>query len=222
MEAPKQFLLLKGKPVLWYTLTAFLQSFEDIQIILVLPEEHLQAGKEIVNTTIDANKIKIVAGGSTRFHSVKNGLELVPGNVIVFVHDGVRCLVTPSLIHRCYQAAIDKGNAVPAIKATDTMRLETSDGNQLIDRDKIRIIQTPQTFLSDIIKTAFLSEYHESFTDEAVVAAVPDCACRANGEFPAGDPNLRGLVQRCRDADFQFCRPDHQGKCCGSGWASAG
>jgi len=88
---------------------------------------------------------------------------------MVFVHDGVRCLLTPDLIRRCYNHAIDKGNAIPAISAVDTIRIETVKGNELIDREKIRIIQTPQTFFSDIIKAAFEQDYEESFTDEASV-----------------------------------------------------
>jgi 2-C-methyl-D-erythritol 4-phosphate cytidylyltransferase len=168
-DLPKQFLLLKGKPVLWFTLTAFLDSYKDMRIILVLPEKFLDTGRELVKLTRDPNRIKIVAGGSTRFHSVQNGLAQVQRHSVVFVHDGVRCLVSSSLIRRCYKAALDKGNAIPATRAIDSIRIETLGGNKITDRNKVRIIQTPQTFFSDIIKTAFDTEYHESFTDEASV-----------------------------------------------------
>lgn len=166
---PKQFLPLMGKPVLFYTISAFLDAYSDVEIILVLPESHIETGEEIVAQTIDPSRIKIISGGETRFHSVKNGLEYVRQHSIVFVHDGVRCLVSSELIRRCYETALDKGNAIPAITAVDTIRIETFSGNQQIDRNKVRIIQTPQTFFSEIIKAAFEQDYVDSFTDEASV-----------------------------------------------------
>jgi len=166
---PKQFLPLRGKPVLWHTLTAFLDSFNDMQIILVLPEEHTDTGLEIIRSTYDPDRIWITTGGETRFHSVKNGLDHIRKQAVVFVHDGVRCLVTPDLIRECYNAAIENGNAVPAIAAVDTIRIETVNGNEVIDRNRVRIIQTPQTFFSDLIKAAFEQDYSEAFTDEAGV-----------------------------------------------------
>ena len=168
-SVPKQFLELQGRPVLWYTITAFLEAYSDLEIILVLPQAHLQTGLHIIQTTKDPSRVWITEGGETRFHSVKKGLDHVQLHSMVFVHDGVRCLLTPDLIRRCYNHAIDKGNAIPAISAVDTIRIETVKGNELIDREKIRIIQTPQTFFSDIIKAAFEQDYEESFTDEASV-----------------------------------------------------
>lgn len=166
---PKQFLPVCGKPVLWHSLNTFLQAWTDLEIILVLPQEHLTAGQNIVNTTSDPNRIRITVGGETRFHSVKNGLAPINEQAIVFVHDAVRCLITTDLIHRCFEKTVEKGNAIPAIQPIDTLRLETPDGNQLLDREKVRIIQTPQTFYSDIIKKAFEQPYDTSFTDEASV-----------------------------------------------------
>jgi 2-C-methyl-D-erythritol 4-phosphate cytidylyltransferase len=166
---PKQFLPLRGKPVLWYSLNTFLAAWPDLQIILVLPQNHLITGQQILQTTSDPARITITAGGETRFHSVKNGLDQIHEQGIVFVHDAVRCLLTTSLIHRCYNQTLEKGNAIPAIQPVDTLRIETAEGSQLIDRQKVRIIQTPQTFYSDIIKKAFEQAYDPSFTDEASV-----------------------------------------------------
>ncbi|WEK35445.1 MAG: 2-C-methyl-D-erythritol 4-phosphate cytidylyltransferase [Candidatus Pseudobacter hemicellulosilyticus] len=166
---PKQFLPLRDKPVLWYTLTAFLNAFPDLTIILVLPQQHLQTGHEILRSTHDPDRIWMTEGGETRFHSVKKGLDHIHQHSIVFVHDGVRCLLTPQLIRRCYQKAMERGNAIPAVTAVDSIRIATIGGNEYIDRNKVRIIQTPQTFYSDIIKAAFEQEYEESFTDEASV-----------------------------------------------------
>jgi 2-C-methyl-D-erythritol 4-phosphate cytidylyltransferase len=166
---PKQFMKLRGKPILWYTLNAFLEAYADMKIILVLPEQHMETGLEIIRSTFDPARLWVTAGGETRFHSVKNGLQHIDKHSIVFVHDGVRCLLTPELIRRCYEAAVKEGNAIPSITAIDTIRMVTVNGSTLIDRNKIRIIQTPQTFYSDIIKAAFEQEYIDSFTDEANV-----------------------------------------------------
>lgn len=166
---PKQFLLLNNKPVLWYTLNSFLHAYDDIKIILVLAKEFFDKGNEIVQATNFPGRIKIVEGGETRFHSVKNGLKSVIDDSIVFVQDGVRCLITKSLIYRCYEAALEKGNAIPSVSAVDSIRIETVDGNKIVDRNTVRIIQTPQTFLSDVLIKSFEQGYHPSFTDEASV-----------------------------------------------------
>jgi 2-C-methyl-D-erythritol 4-phosphate cytidylyltransferase len=166
---PKQFLPLRGKPLLWHTLTAFLTAFDDLQVILVLPESFIETGLAVVVDTPDPRRVQVTGGGSTRFHSVKKGLDLIDNDSIVFVHDGVRCLVTPGLIRNCHTAALAEGSAIPAITAMDTIRIVTAAGSEQIDRDNVRIIQTPQTFLSGIIKPAFEQAYLESFTDEASV-----------------------------------------------------
>jgi 2-C-methyl-D-erythritol 4-phosphate cytidylyltransferase len=166
---PKQYLLLQDKPVLWHTLSAFLDAYDDLEIILVLHKDHVQKGLEIVNSTYSPKRIGITEGGETRFHSVQNGLQHIHQHSVVFVHDGVRCLVTTDLIHRCYDETIQRGNAIPAVAAVDTIRIESARGNQQIDRNHVRIIQTPQTFYSDMIKAAFEQEYDDAFTDEASV-----------------------------------------------------
>lgn len=168
-ELPKQFLNILDKPILFYTLQAFLDSFPGLEIILVLQEAYFDTGHKIVASTSDPARTIITAGGETRFHSVKNGLEHIRQHSIVFVHDGVRCLVTPSLIRKCYETALESGNAIPAINAVDSIRIENINGNMPVDRNNIRIIQTPQTFSSEIIKTAFEQEFSETFTDEASV-----------------------------------------------------
>ena len=166
---PKQFLLLKGKPVLYYTIDAFLKAYHDIQVIVVLPEVHFSTGRKIIETFFDHSNIRLATGGQTRFHSVLNGLKLVEENSIVFVHDAVRCIVSRHLIHRCYEAALEFGTAVPVIASRDSLRIITNETNEAIDRDKIKLVQTPQTFNSNILLPAFNIEYHEKFTDEASV-----------------------------------------------------
>jgi 2-C-methyl-D-erythritol 4-phosphate cytidylyltransferase len=114
-SVPKQFLLLKGKPLLYYTLTTFLKSYNDLHIILVLPKEHNAIGTEIVEAINGMERIQLVEGGVTRFHSVQNGLKHITANSVVFVHDGVRCVVEVDLIHHCYEQTLLKGIDIPAV-----------------------------------------------------------------------------------------------------------
>lgn len=166
---PKQFILLNGKPILYYTIQAFLQAFDDVKIILVLPEDNIAAGQEIIDAFFDYNRIKITAGGRTRFHSVQNGLKLIDEEAIVFVHDGVRCLLSKNLIQSCYANALAYGSAIPVIHCTDSLRLINEEDSQAFDRTTIRLVQTPQTFHSKILLPAFNIDYKEKFTDEATV-----------------------------------------------------
>jgi 2-C-methyl-D-erythritol 4-phosphate cytidylyltransferase len=167
---PKQFLLLKNQPVIVHSLLAFFYAFSDIEIILVLPENYIAEGKKLISQYgLPANKIHVVSGGPTRFHSVQNGLKEVMEQSVVFVHDAVRCLVSADLIKRCYQQTVELGSAIPAITATDSIRIEKENYPEVVDRNLVKIIQTPQTFLSNIILPAFEQEYQDSFTDEATV-----------------------------------------------------
>ena len=166
---PKQFMLLKGKPVIYYTIKTFLDAYNDLEIILVLPTEYISTGHEIVNGYFDKRRIQITAGGDTRFQSVKNGLALVEEESIIFVHDGVRCLLTKELIHRCYQKALETGTAIPAITSKDSIRLLIKEDSEAFDRNKVMLVQTPQTFHSKILLPAFKIDYKDKFTDEATV-----------------------------------------------------
>jgi 2-C-methyl-D-erythritol 4-phosphate cytidylyltransferase len=181
---PKQFLLLKGKAVLWYTLDTFLRAYNDLQIILVLPDQHTNKGKAIAESFPESNRIEIVSGGDTRFHSVQCGLKKVREDSVVFVHDAVRCLVSVPLIHRCYKDAVANGSAIPGVMATDSIRILNHAYHYVADRKTVRIIQTPQTFLSNIILPAFEQEYSDAFTDEAtVVEASGEKVYLTEGEY---------------------------------------
>lgn len=166
---PKQFLLLNNKPVLYYTLDTFLKAYDDLKVILVLPEEHVATGQEIIDAFFDYKRIRITVGGRTRFHSVQNGLQLIEEEGIVFVHDAVRCLLTTSLIHRSYEAALEFGATVPVVDCNDSVRMLTSTGNEALERRNIKLVQTPQVFLSAILLPAFNIDYKDKFTDEASV-----------------------------------------------------
>lgn len=166
---PKQFLLLKDKPVLYYSLQVFLEAFDDLEIILVLPADHVGTGQEIIDAYFDSDRIQITEGGDTRFESVRNGLQLVKEEAIVFVHDAVRCLVSQHLIYRCYESAVATGTAIPVVPSKDSVRLLTEEGSDAIDRNTIMLVQTPQTFHSKILLPAFQIDYKDKFTDEATV-----------------------------------------------------
>jgi len=168
-SVPKQFLLLKGRPVLYYTLKAFLDAYKDLQVILVLPDEYIEKGKKIIDPIFDHSRIQITTGGKTRFHSVQNGLQQVNEESIVFVHDAVRCLVSPGLIRRCYETAMEHGSAIPVIDCNDSVRLVKEGGNESLERSEVKLVQTPQTFQSRILLPAFRVEYQDKFTDEATV-----------------------------------------------------
>ncbi len=168
-DLPKQFLLLKGKPLLWHTFTAFLNAYEDFNFVLVVPVDFINAATDLINDLKIAHVVSIVVGGETRFHSVKNGLANIKEPSIIFVHDGVRCFVSTDLIKRCFEQAIQKGSAIPAVVSTDSIRVETENNHMPIDRSKIQIVQTPQTFRSELLLPAFNQPYQASFTDEATV-----------------------------------------------------
>lgn len=168
-QIPKQFLLIKNKPLLFYTIDIFLKAYDDLEIILVLPEDHISKGQEIIDAWFDSSRVSICAGGRTRFHSVQNGLSLIKEESIIFVHDGVRCLLTKDLVERCYIEAKKSGSAIPVTTSKNSVRLLTEDGNVALDRNAVKLVQTPQTFHSKILLTAFKIDYKDKFTDEATV-----------------------------------------------------
>ena len=168
-DVPKQFLPLAGKPLIYHTVKAFLHSYADLQVVLVVHKNFIEKSLDLLAELNTQNRIDIVEGGATRFQSVRNGLLLVLEPSIVFVHDGVRCMVSKQLIERCYQLALEKGSAIPAVTATDSMRIAGNSTIHSVDRDKVFIIQTPQTFQSGILLEAFKLPELATFTDEASV-----------------------------------------------------
>jgi 2-C-methyl-D-erythritol 4-phosphate cytidylyltransferase len=164
---PKQFLYLNGHSILWHSINAFKNAFDDITFIVVVPSSYLE---ETTKDCIAFENIIFAEGGASRFQSVKNGLAKVEeANSIVFVHDAVRCLVTKKLIQNCYHQAVEKGSAIPSIAVSDSIRMLNDGQHSIIDRNLIRIIQTPQTFKADILLNSFKILDNERFTDEASV-----------------------------------------------------
>jgi 2-C-methyl-D-erythritol 4-phosphate cytidylyltransferase len=168
-ETPKQFLPVAEEPVLVHTVRAFRKADQDISIILVLPAQHLQRGQELMAAYFPDVLFHFATGGATRFESVRNGLALVAADSIVFVHDAVRCLISENLIRRCYDTALAQGSAIPVIPVKDSIRRITDAGSEMVNRDELRAVQTPQTFQADILLKAFGQDYRDAFTDEATV-----------------------------------------------------
>jgi 2-C-methyl-D-erythritol 4-phosphate cytidylyltransferase len=181
---PKQFLEVEGKTILLHTIDQFVAAFSDIDLVIVLPATYIEEGKILLKNSNIKNKVAFISGGDTRFQSVKNGLTQVKESAIVFVHDAVRCLLTPALIQRCYQQTVEKGSAIPAVSSTDTVRLLEGGSHHVIDRENVMQIQTPQTFQSEILLKGFEQNYQPSFTDEAnVVEASGTPVYLVDGEF---------------------------------------
>jgi 2-C-methyl-D-erythritol 4-phosphate cytidylyltransferase len=167
---PKQFLPLMGIPVLCHSILAFSHALPDVKIILVVPPDQLNGVHTILKSYIGNIIITTVGGGDTRFHSVQNGLKVVKDDGVVFIHDGVRPLISQDLIYRCYEHALDNGSAIPVVPVVDSIRLVGENGlSHPVNRDELRIVQTPQTFLTSIILPAFNCAYNPLFTDEATV-----------------------------------------------------
>jgi 2-C-methyl-D-erythritol 4-phosphate cytidylyltransferase len=168
-EVPKQFLELAGRPVLMHTIERFRAFDETIEIITVLPENQLRNWCELQNKYSFMIPQTLVKGGSSRFYSVKNGLEFVNSPGLVAIHDGVRPFVSIDTIKRCFDMAAEKGNAIPVISPADSLRMLNDSGSTPVDRRMVRQVQTPQVFSVDLIRQAYKQKYNPEFTDDATV-----------------------------------------------------
>jgi 2-C-methyl-D-erythritol 4-phosphate cytidylyltransferase len=166
---PKQFAELAGKPVLMHTFDIFRKYDPEMEFILVLPETETDQWNQLVAKHRFGIGYQLALGGETRFHSVKNGLKLIPDDGIVFIHDAVRPLVSVETITNCYQTALNKGNAIPVVAVAESIRKVKGNNNKAVDRSRYFLVQTPQTFKTDLIKKAYRHEYSPSFTDDASV-----------------------------------------------------
>jgi 2-C-methyl-D-erythritol 4-phosphate cytidylyltransferase len=167
-DIPKQFLFINGKPILMHTIEKFYQYDNSINIILILPANQLLYWQSLVEKQNFIIPLTIDKGGETRFQSVKNGLEHIKEG-IVGIHDAVRPLVSLSTIKSAFDMAEKKGNAVPVISVNESIRIINDTTNQHIDRNTIKIVQTPQCFEVLLIKQAYNQDYKTIFTDDASV-----------------------------------------------------
>ncbi len=171
-EVPKQFLPIKGRPVLMRTMERFREYSPDIKIILVLPKAQQDYWRALCEE-YDFHLDYVTAdGGETRFHSVRNGLGLIPDTAegVVGVHDGVRPFVSTEVIRRCFEAARTLKAVIPVTSVVETLRMVDSDGSgRNVLRSNYRLVQTPQTFDIQLLKAANRQPYSDSFTDDASV-----------------------------------------------------
>ena len=171
-DVPKQFLPIGGKPVLMCTIEAFREALDNVQIVLVLPAEQHDYWQKLCKDHNFCSPELVATGGETRFHSVKNGLALLPEDdeAVVGVHDGVRPFVSSDTIQRCFSAASEGKAVVPVVPVVETLRQILPDGNSITrPRNEYRLVQTPQTFPLTLLKQAYEQPYSETFTDDASV-----------------------------------------------------
>ena len=169
-EVPKQFMLLSGRPVLMHTIEAFNKSDYNPEIIVVLNVDFHQYWENLCLLHNFSIPHKLVKGGTQRFDSVKNGINAIRTKAIVAIHDAVRPLLSKQLIDKSFEEAERSGNAVAAIKSRDSVRQYNGTHTIALDREEIYLIQTPQTFSSDVLKKAYKQEFRNEFTDDASVA----------------------------------------------------
>lgn len=167
-DIPKQFLPIGGKPVLMRTLERFREYSKELQIILVLPKAQQNYWHQLCEEYHFSVKYMLADGGETRFHSVQNGLALVPDDAegVVGVHDGVRPFPSVDVICNCYKAAQEKKAVIPVIPVVETLR-HITEGTK--PRGEYRLVQTPQCFDIQLLKAANKQPYNDGFTDDASV-----------------------------------------------------
>ncbi len=169
-EIPKQYLDLHGKPVILHTLEKFFHFDPDMKVVLVLATDHRKFWNGIPLSYEYSSRIEIAPGGESRYDSVKSGLRLMDDNLVVGIHDAVRPLVSLKTLERCYESAAERGSGIPVIKMEESVRLVKEQGHSVrMDRLKLRRVQTPQVFKSEMIKEAYRQPCEAAFTDDAAV-----------------------------------------------------
>ena len=168
-ELPKQFISIGGKPILMRTVDAFFEFDNTINIILVLHPSYLDFWATLCDEYDFYRNLTITMGGETRFHSVKNGLTFVEEGLVA-VHDAARPFVSKQLIGDCFERAKIGDAVIPVVDSTDSLRLMLNgERSKIVDRSKMKLVQTPQVFKADLLKKAYEVEFNDIFTDDASV-----------------------------------------------------
>jgi 2-C-methyl-D-erythritol 4-phosphate cytidylyltransferase len=165
---PKQFIEIAGKPILQHTIDRFFNWKKEIDLVLVLPENEINTWQNLVTKNNYPVNYRICSGGKERFYSVKKGLELL-NNDLIMIHDGVRPFVSDKTLDHCYETANKSGSAIPVIPVVESMRKITPVGSDPIDRESLRIVQTPQCFKKEWVHNAYQEDFSPDFTDDASV-----------------------------------------------------
>jgi len=168
-ELPKQLIEINNKPVVVYSIEKFIQFNKNIQVIISLHENYFDLFEKI-KTQHNLENIQVVQGGDTRYQSVKNGLALLNENVtIVGVHDAARPLVSLQTIEKTFADAKQFGAAIPVIDMNESLREVNDNNSKAVDRNKFKIVQTPQCFKKEILLNAYKMPHSPLFTDDASI-----------------------------------------------------
>jgi len=169
-ELPKQFLPVSGIPVLMHTIRNFYDFDPSLQLIVVLPADEIAYWKELCRSHHFDMAHLLIAGGATRFQSVKNGLGLAHDADLIAIHDGVRPLVSHETLDRCFQGAEETGTAIPVLPANESVREGNMYSSVPVDRSRYFMVQTPQVFKASLIQESYKQLWIPAFTDDASVA----------------------------------------------------
>lgn len=166
---PKQFALVDGEPILVRTINNFAKAFAGAKIVVVLPAQQIDFWRNY-SARFRVARHTIAEGGEQRFHSVKSGIEAITEYVdLIAIQDGVRPFASIEMLRATARCAAEHGSAIPVVEAVDSFREVTAEGSQIIDRSKLRVVQTPQIFDASLIRAAYDTVYQPSFTDDASV-----------------------------------------------------
>lgn len=168
-DIPKQFLALAGKPILMHTIEKFYNFDPTATIIVVLPANQFKYWQRLCETHQFKIRHELTAGGEERFFSVKNGLDKVVYGSLVAIHDGVRPLVSDDTLFRCFDTAAKKGSAIPVVDTVESVREIRNGGSCTVDRNRYKMVQTPQVFIAADIIAAYNQRFNSLFTDDASV-----------------------------------------------------
>jgi 2-C-methyl-D-erythritol 4-phosphate cytidylyltransferase len=170
-DRPKQFIELKGKAIIIRTLEAFLAYNQHLRIVICVHRNYRQHLEGLLEkASLNGADIRITFGGETRYDSVKNGLKMIETDQgVVGIHDAARPLVSQQTIKTCFETAAQKGNAVPCVPVSESLRKISNNINTSVNRNEFKMIQTPQCFHINRIRQAFEQPYSAAFTDDATV-----------------------------------------------------
>lgn len=163
---PKQFLEVAGKPILMHTLEKFHTFDQEAQLILTLPSDWRSYWEELLIKHTCKIAHTIVDGGSERYHSIKNALELCTGKYVA-VHDGVRPMVSKETLHACYEGIRKHDGVIPVVPVKESIRRISASNSRAEDRSQYRLVHTPQCFKKEVLLKAYSLPYHDRITDDA-------------------------------------------------------
>jgi 2-C-methyl-D-erythritol 4-phosphate cytidylyltransferase len=170
-DLPKQFLEIQGKPILLHCLEKFHSFDSTLEIIITLPADWISYWTELLNTFHCDIPHRVSTGGQERFHSIQMALSQCTGDFIM-VHDGVRPLVSHETIQRCIEGLAHSESVIPVLAVKDSLRVLTTDGSEMVDRNTYKLVHTPQCFKAELLKKAYQTSFHEGMTDDASVVGL--------------------------------------------------